>query len=451
MSARVYDYLGEAECDRRMKVFLDCIEAASEQENGFLAIKMTALGKPQLLERWSSLLLATKTLFKTFDKNADGQLDWEEFQQTLPALGLSITDEEAKMLFSFFDPDSKGVVDYVDWTERLNISDLETAPFVAEILEDEEADVRLEEDLSSKEIQRAEEEGKLVIPLSKRAAEALDDVEFKKQSPPQLVIERPANPLASRLLPLMDAEETKLFRNCLQRVDRIAAFAAQKGVRLLVDAEQTYFQPCIDHLVFRLQKRHNKMDKPFPIVYNTYQMYLKYSASRVRNDMERAIRNKFNFAGKFVRGAYMVSERQRSQELHYETPVFDTKEETDENYNSTVEQVIQAISTTHPGSSIMIASHNQESVERAVKKMTEVGLQKQSGSVFFAQLLGMSDNLTFTLGSSGYQVYKYVPYGPVDMVVPYLLRRAEENSDVLGSVSVELSLLRQELKRRLLG
>lgn len=144
----------------------------------------------------------------------------------------------------------------------------------------------------------------------------------------------------------------------------------------------------------------------------------------------------------------MVIERQRARDRGYPSPIYDTKEDTDAAYDRNVAEVIQHVESE--GAEVMVATHNQQSIENAVALMKQLGLPPSSG-VYFGQLLGMADHLSFTLGQNGYGAYKYVPFGAVDEVMPYLLRRAQENSDMLGGVGVEKDMLRTELKRRLFG
>jgi len=225
----------------------------------------------------------------------------------------------------------------------------------------------------------------------------------------------------------------------IRRLETVAEAAANRGVRLMVDAEQTYFQPAIDHLVLHLQRRFNTK---VPIIYNTYQCYLKDSYSRICIDLERSRREGFLFAAKIVRGAYMVGERARAMEKKAQDPVWPSIKHTHENYHRVVDKLLQNMDRAE----IMVATHNEESVRWVVQKMAEY--QTPTNRVAFGQLLGMKDSVSFSLGNLGYSVYKYVPYGPVRMVLPYLVRRAQENGDVLGGGARERRLLQNEILRR---
>ena len=250
-------------------------------------------------------------------------------------------------------------------------------------------------------------------------------------------------PLASASL---NDDERKLMKQLQKRADSLAKLASDLGVRLMIDAEHSYFQPAIDNITTGLARKYNKN---YPVIFNTYQMYLKDSIDRLRFDIEVSKRENFKFAAKLVRGAYMDLERRRAEEKKYMDPIHSTIQDTHANYNSALVEVIHAISKGE-NIEIMIASHNQESVELALSTIKEKGLDSSS-NIYFGQLLGMSDHLTFTLGANGFKAYKYVPYGKVDEVIPYLLRRAQENSGMLGGATKELKMLSSEIFSRLKG
>ena len=210
------------------------------------------------------------------------------------------------------------------------------------------------------------------------------------------------------------------------------------------------WQPAIDSLVLELQQKfNNRVATKTPSIFNTYQCYLKDASDRALVDLERSERFNFHFAAKIVRGAYLHHERDRAEKLGYESPIHDSKEETDRCYNELVELLLRHRSEHGPGLEIMVASHNKESIERAVNLMQRLDIQcADNPCVHFAQLFGMCDNLTFTLGKANFNAFKYLPYGSVGEVIPYLLRRAEENGAVLDKTGDEIDLLLDELKRR---
>jgi proline dehydrogenase len=245
--------------------------------------------------------------------------------------------------------------------------------------------------------------------------------------------------------------ELREMQHVHDRALAIASEAAEHGIKLLFDAEQTWVQPAIDNLVLNLQETFNDTSKSdFPVIFQTYQCYLKGALQRIEEDVKRSQRMRYHFGAKLVRGAYMHSERQRAMDFHIASPIHDTIEDTHASYDGALEFLL---SLQHPRNQsmveIMIATHNQKSVEKAVQLMIEKHIAKEKGKVHFAQLLGMSDNLSFPLGKEGYSVFKYVPYGKVEEAIPYLLRRAAENRDVLKSSNIGLQMNYKELIRRL--
>ncbi|KAL3143867.1 hypothetical protein ABBQ32_003688 [Trebouxia sp. C0010 RCD-2024] len=251
--------------------------------------------------------------------------------------------------------------------------------------------------------------------------------------------------LPSYLATVLSPCRLQLALSMLRRMETVAEAAAAKGnVRLLIDAEHSYMQPAIDAVVIHLQQKFNKQT---PVVFNTYQCYLKDSHQRVVADMRLAKERGFLVAAKVVRGAYIHLERERAADMGYPSPIHDTLEDTHHNYNRCVKEMMSQVKAH--GFEMMVASHNQASVETAVALMHEMGMHPTESGVHFGQLLGMADHLTYTLGASGYQAYKSVPYGPVEETIAYLLRRAKENSDMLGGVGKETSMLKSELWRRI--
>jgi proline dehydrogenase len=246
-------------------------------------------------------------------------------------------------------------------------------------------------------------------------------------------------------------EEIELMEAMFQRGHKLAEEAARCGTRLLIDAEQTRFQPAIDNLVLELQQKYNATtERDTPLIYNTYQCYLKDAPERLHRDVERSERFSYHFGAKLVRGAYMDGERASAKSEGVESPIRDTLEDTHLSYNESVKYLLEkSVVPSDTNIEFMCATHNQDSIEKATKLMDELGIPPESSSIYFAQLYGMADNLTYNLGKHGYNVYKYVPYGKVKEVMPYLLRRAQENSAMLGSASHELRLLRSEMSRRM--
>jgi len=222
----------------------------------------------------------------------------------------------------------------------------------------------------------------------------------------------------------------------------------------MVDAEQSYFQPAIHRLAIEMMRTYNTESA---IVFNTQQCYLKKALKTVTLDLEQANRQGFYYGAKLVRGAYMEQERARAKLLGYKDPINPDYEATSAMYHSVLDECLRRIKALKDAGEdpqrvgIMVASHNADTVRYGVKRMEELGLDPQERVLCFAQLLGMCDQITFPLGQSGYSVYKYVPYGPVNEVLPYLSRRANENGGMLTKVAMEKALLRKELVRRLFG
>lgn len=246
----------------------------------------------------------------------------------------------------------------------------------------------------------------------------------------------------------LQEDEVVLFQAMQRRLREVATLANKLGVRLMVDAEHTYFQPAIDHLVLQLQREFNRER---PIIFNTYQTYLKDSFERMGNDMHRSRREGFRFAAKLVRGAYMVLERDRAKRKGYSSPIHDSFEATEANFHRSISVLVQEVKLKK--AAVMIATHNYNSIEHSLEEMDSLGILKAEESdlsgVSFGQLLGMSDNLTYTLGENGIDSFKYVPYGPLEEVLPYLVRRAQENSELMSNSKKDIAMIGSELVRRL--
>ncbi|XP_039581708.1 proline dehydrogenase 1, mitochondrial-like isoform X1 [Passer montanus] len=266
-----------------------------------------------------------------------------------------------------------------------------------------------------------------------------------KLSRPLLIPNRKTGQLEPLLSRFSEEEELQMKR-VLQRMDVLAKRAMEKGVRLMVDAEQSYFQPAISRLTVETQRRFNGSQ---PIIYNTYQCYLKEAYNNVTRDLELSRREGWHFGTKLVRGAYMEQERERAAQMGYEDPINPTYEKTNEMYHRCLDYVLEEIKHSRKAS-VMVASHNEDTVKFALRRMMELGIHPSDKKVCFGQLLGMCDQITFPLGQAGFPVYKYVPYGPVNEVLPYLSRRAQENRGFMQRAKRERDLLWKEVKRRLL-
>ncbi|MEX2233132.1 MAG: proline dehydrogenase family protein [Cyclobacteriaceae bacterium] len=236
-------------------------------------------------------------------------------------------------------------------------------------------------------------------------------------------------------------QETVAYERAQKRVDKICEKAHAYGVPVLIDAEETWLQDPIDQMADEMMARYNREKA---IVYNTYQMYRISTMENLIHDYHDAENGQYFLGAKLVRGAYMEKERKRAGKSNYSSPIHEGKAATDKAFNDSLEFCITHIARVH----IMCGSHNEFSNELLTQRMAEKELFVNDPRIWFAQLYGMSDNISFNLAKAGYNVVKYVPYGPVKGVMPYLLRRAQENTSVAGQSSRELKLIRTELKRR---
>lgn len=231
------------------------------------------------------------------------------------------------------------------------------------------------------------------------------------------------------------------FQRLKQRLEKICTVAAEAGIGIYVDAEESWIQNPIDELVLQLMQSFNKEKA---IVYNTYQLYRTDRLDALKKDHQRAIDAGVYFGAKLVRGAYMDKERKRAAAMGYPSPIQPDKSATDRDYNLAVEYVVQ----NYRSIASCCASHNAESNLLQAKLIDDLQIPHNHPHLMFSQLYGMSDNITFNLANSGYNASKYVVYGPIKDVIPYLIRRTEENSSVTGEMSRELSLIDTEMKRR---
>ncbi|KAM6930982.1 proline dehydrogenase 1, mitochondrial [Xenentodon cancila] len=391
---RVYFYSDEAKCDQHMETFMKCIEASGKSSmDGFSAIKVTALGRPQFLLQFSEVLMKWQRVF-SFLASPQGKGGMEVLEQTLELTQLQefLIKLGAKGdydgWFSRKKEDSARRIDILDWNSLID--------------------------------DRAQTSDLLVVP----------NVEQGELEP---------------LLERFTAEEENQLKRIIERLDVLAKLASENGVRLMVDAEQTYFQPAISRLALEMQRIYNKEK---PVIFNTYQCYLKEAFDNVTVDVELSRREGWQFAAKLVRGAYMYQERERAKEAGYEDPINPDYESTNRMYHRCLDYVLDEIARNRKPN-VMVASHNEDTVKYTLRRMSELGLFPTENKVYFGQLLGMCDQISFPLGQAGFPVYKYVPYGPVNEVMPYLSRRAQENRGFMKGAQKERELLWKELKRRL--
>ena len=228
------------------------------------------------------------------------------------------------------------------------------------------------------------------------------------------------------------------------RVNEICEYAYRKGQPVFIDAEESWIQDAIDRLATEMMEKYNTQQ---PIVYNTIQLYRTDRLQFLRNARREASKQGYILGVKLVRGAYMEKERERASAEGYESPIHGDKTSTNEDYDSAIEYCLKHLDNV----AFVAGTHNEESVQKLVGQMHELSIANEHPYINFSQLYGMGDNLSYVLAANGYNVSKYVPYGPVADAIPYLIRRAQENSSVTGQVSRELHLIERELKRRKLS
>lgn len=240
---------------------------------------------------------------------------------------------------------------------------------------------------------------------------------------------------------LTEMEKTKLY-NVELRVDEIVKKVSSKGMMIMIDAEESWFQSFIDGVAYRMMEKYNKER---PVVYNTYQLYRNDVLDRMKRALIQAQTDGYYLGVKLVRGAYMEKERERAEEMEYGSPIHSDKASVDRDYDESLRFCMEHIDKM----GVCAGTHNEKSAQLLVQLMEENGISKKDNRIFFAQLLGMSDNISFKLADLGYNVAKYVPYGPVEKVLPYLFRRAEENTSIAGQSGREYTLVKKELRRRM--
>lgn len=235
--------------------------------------------------------------------------------------------------------------------------------------------------------------------------------------------------------------EKGLHDRILDRFDIICKTAYENQIKVLVDAEESWLQDAIDDIVLKMMIKYNTHST---IVYNTSQMY-RHDRLKYLNELKKlSIENGFYVGIKLVRGAYIEKENKRAIKRNYKSPICESKNVTDINFNEGARFILSNLDNF----SLFCGSHNEKSIYDILEIMKDEGIKKNDSKIWFGQLYGMSDNISFNLAEEGYNVIKYLPFGPVKEVIPYLIRRAEENTSVKGQTSRELELIKKELKRR---
>lgn len=239
---------------------------------------------------------------------------------------------------------------------------------------------------------------------------------------------------------LTESEQTE-WNKVVARYEEVCQKAFENDVPLLIDGEESWMQDAADDLALTMMKKYNKQK---PIVFNTLQLYRWDRLDYLKKIHQEATAEGFYIGMKLVRGAYMEKENKRAEEMGYPTPICASKQASDDNYDATVSYMIDNIDRM----AIFAGTHNELSSYKLMELMKTKGIAPNDQRIWFGQLYGMSDNISFNLAANGYNVAKYLPFGPVRDVMPYLIRRAEENTSVAGQTSRELMLIKKERERR---
>jgi hypothetical protein len=377
----------------------ECIDIASHQDGSFIAVKVTALSPPALLQTWSATLVLLEQRFNALADN-DGNLSLIQFQKFVDTFP-NLKKMDMVQLFKKNDLNDSGFLSCADVSAIFSLFAIENCRGLV--------------------IDNA--------PKHKNGAAALTNT---------------------------DLDTADLI---IKEIKVLGEYSRSKRVKLMMDAEQSYFQPAIDDVVIGLSRTFNPRSVNAdgwkePLVCNTYQMYLTSSLRRLKADVLRARQKGYSFGVKLVRGAYMVSERELANKLGYPSPINPTLEATHESYNAGVSFIIeqQAQLSRHEDSlralTMVVASHNHHSANFTCALMDRHGIPRSGGWVAFGQLMGMQDGLTHKLAEDGFKALKYVPYGPVDVAIAYLHRRAQENSAMVAGMKADMNAIAKELKIR---
>ncbi|KAJ2227225.1 proline dehydrogenase [Coemansia sp. RSA 485] len=380
--------------DAFTKEYLHGLHMAAQVPGSFAAIKVTGLADPEVLFRLSQPYARLRTAFDAADSDADGRVDFAQFRDAvLPALPGGSRVASASGVFGMVDRDNDGQVDWVDLQMALGMDN----------------------------------------PL--------------------------ARPLYLRATPSSDygaiASDIDDYERLVSRARAVVQHASDRNVRVMVDAEHTYFQPMIDHVALVMQREFNGAPSASTLVFNTYQMYRADSLQRMVDDLRRSQREGWRFAAKLVRGAYMELERERAARLGYPSPINATLDATHAAYNQGVQLLIDRVAQAQQDGAVppalFVATHNNASIERAMRQVRDQNVDLANEPVMFGQLLGMQDATSYAVAKAGLPIYKYVPYGGLDEVMPYLIRRAQENSAVAASIKKEAASVMGEIRRRIFG
>jgi proline dehydrogenase len=240
---------------------------------------------------------------------------------------------------------------------------------------------------------------------------------------------------------ILTDEEKLALDTTISRIDKICSVGFKNDVSVFIDAEETWIQDTIDRITLEMMRKYNKERA---IVFNTLQMYRHDRIAFLEKEIAIARKEVFHYGIKLVRGAYMEKERERAKQMGYPSPIQPDKNACDKDFDKALEIIVTNIDSL----ALCAGSHNEQSAITLIEFLNKNGISKNDSRIYFAQLLGMSDHISYNLSHEGYNVAKYVPYGPIKEVMPYLLRRADENTSVAGQTGRELSLITKERNRR---
>lgn len=239
----------------------------------------------------------------------------------------------------------------------------------------------------------------------------------------------------------LDAKGQVKCEKLSSRVNDICEFAYNLDQPIFIDAEESWIQDAIDKMAIEMMERYNHKRA---IIYNTFQLYRTDRLDYLKECRDVAVAGNFILGAKLVRGAYMEKEREKAQELGYPSPIHINKAATDHDYDAAIKFCLDHLTEI----SFVAGTHNEHSTQELASQMHKRSLKHDDGNIYFSQLYGMGNDLSYVLAKNGYNVSKYLPYGPVKDTIPYLIRRANENSSAAGQVSRELILIKKEMKRR---
>jgi hypothetical protein len=500
----------DAELDSNLEHSILGVHAARDA-GGFAAVKLTSLARPELLQTVSTALHANRRAFRALCSATNGscpggpddvpvnpyveaKVQEDDFVSFVHRTRPNVSVDLARRVFRTLDTQRDGAIDYLEWTDAaslLTLGDRHTAGMMEELA-----------------LGVSGGDGSRLARVLGLSDEPVISTSSSSSSPPGQAADmrgqweaarRRALKLAqaaadSRVTIMVDAEQTYLQ----PAIDSMTT-SLQRRFNRPLESSRSWQEPLALHLqalasggagdagaaaaqsdapqwmrawpyadprsaatrnmrygsgeagasaaASAAGRRSTVPQGPYPVVYNTLQAYLRDMPSRLSLSLSRARRERYLYGAKLVRGAYMVQERARAKQLGYNDPIHADIAATHACYDDSLDALLGA--AKEGWAEVMVASHNESSITRAVLRMRELGLDPSTGGVSFGQLLGMCDYLSFSLGAARYSVHKYVPYGPVFEVMPYLIRRAQENSDVLGGVGKEIRMLERELTRRM--